>query len=331
MKQKIRGKCTLLLLLALLTGVVASGCTIGDRQIYFASRCGWHTVFKIGEMACKQEEAKVYLANYKNLYGHIYGTDLWDGTYDSRQMEQSIKDAAMAHLVQVYSLNVYAADHEIVLDEAEQEKVEEAAETYFASLSRKERRYMGVSKRDICAMYQRYALAEKVYGMLMESVDENVSEDEARIMEACVLFVTDEDLAKEIDIKLKNGATFERLASTYNESDSIHATFGRGTYDSAVEDVVFQLDDEEISPMIAADGGYYFFQCVDKYNEELSEENKENVIEQRQAQAIQDMIAAQEKQYYSDFHTSLWDRITVADEELNTGSFFSTLDSLMDY
>ncbi len=41
-------------------------------------------------------------------------------------------------------------------------------------------------------MYEHYALAEKVYKQLMSGVDENVSEDEARIMEANVIYVTDE-------------------------------------------------------------------------------------------------------------------------------------------
>ncbi len=57
-------------------------------------------------------------------------------------------------------------------------------------------------------MYEHYALAEKVYKQLMSGVDENVSEDEARIMEANVIYVTDETLAKDIATQLKNGASF---------------------------------------------------------------------------------------------------------------------------
>jgi foldase protein PrsA len=286
-------------------------------------------VFKIGEMSCPQEEAKVYLANYKNLYGNVYGTDLWDGDYDTDSMEQSIKDAAIAHLIQVYALNVYAADQEITLSDAEETAAEEAAQVYYDSLTKQERKFTGASQKDMQKMYEHYALAEKVYAELMGSVDENVSEDEARIMDAYVLFVTDESLAEEIQSKLHDGATFERLASTYNEKDSIRTTFGRGTYDTAVEDVVFQLDNEECSDMIAADGGYYFFQCIDKYDEELSEQNKTKIVEQRQEQVITDVISEQEKKYYSDFNTTLWNKITISDKgQITTNSFFSTFDAV---
>lgn len=309
--------------------VLCTGCTIDGKEVYFASKCGWHTVFKIGELSCPQEEAKVYLANYKNLYGNVYGTDLWNGEYNTEDMESSIKDAAIAHLIHVYALDVYAQDQDISLTEAEEAAAKTAAETYFASLSRQEKSYTGATQKDIENMYLHYALAEKVYKDLMGSVDENVSEDEARVMDAYVLFVTDEELAKEIETQLHNGATFERLASTYNEGESIHTSFGRGTYDEAVESVVFQLEDEQCSDRIAADGGYYFFQCLDKYDEELSEQNKIKIVQQRQEQALTDVIAQQEQKYYSDFNQTLWDKITIAgNDKITTNSFFTVFDGV---
>ena len=320
------------LCLVLMASTMFTGCSVGNRQIYFASKSGRGDVFKIGELSCPKEEAKVYLANYKNLYGNLYGTELWTEEYDTEEMEESIKDAVLSHLTKVYALNVYAAQKEITLSDAEEEEVEKAAKEYYDSLNRKERSYTGASKSDIREMYRRYALAEKMYTQLMESVDSNVSEDEARIIDTYVLFVTDEKLANQIDKKIKNGATFERLASSYNELDSMKATFGRGTYDKAVEGVVFALDNEQVSSKIEADGGYYFFQCINKYNEKLSEENKSVIVEQRQKQAMEDVKASIEKMYYSHFNTKLWDKITApSSADVTTNSFFTTLDSYISH
>ncbi|MFR8812818.1 MAG: peptidylprolyl isomerase [Lachnospiraceae bacterium] len=327
MKHNRNKISALLLLLCMSIALLCSGCSIGNRQVYFASKSGRHTVFKIGEMACSREEAKVYLANYKNLYGKIYDTDLWSGDYDTKTMEESIKDAVLSHLTKVYSLNMYAKTKEITLTEEEYSKVSDAAEVYYKSLNRAERKYTGASKKDIEKMYEHYALAEKVYQQLMSGVDENVSEDEARIMEANVIYVTDASLAKDIATQLKNGASFDRLASTYSEADTIHVTFGRNTYDTAVEDVVFQLDNDEISDMIEAKDGYYFFECVNKYNEELSEQNKATIVSQRQENAMEDVTSAIETEYYSDFNQKLWDKITIdQNEKITTNSFFTTLD-----
>lgn len=318
---------TLLALSLVFVCVLCSGCSIGDKQVYFASKSGRSTVFKIGDLSCPKEEAKVYLANYKNIYGKVYDADLWSEDYDTATMESSIKEAVITHLTKVYALNVYAADHEITLDDAELAKVESAAKTYYESLSRAERKYTGASEKKIERMYERYALAKKVYASLMSSVDENVSEDEARIMEANVLYVTDATIASELATQLKNGASFDRLASTYSEADTINVTFGRGTYDTVIEDVVFQLEDEEISDMITSDDGYYFFECVDKYKEELSEANKSTIISKRQESAMEDVVVSIETTYYSDFNTKLWDKITIAgDDEITTNTFFTTIE-----
>ncbi len=314
--------------LGLMMSVILSGCSVGKHQVYFASKTGFGDVFKIGELSCSETEAKVYLANYKNLYGNLYGTDLWNDKFDTNKMQGSVKDAVLAHLTKVYALNVYASQKGYELTEAEKASVDKAAKAYYDSLNRKERRYTGASKKDIKNMYLKYALAEKVYTELMEKVDHNVSEDEARVMDAYVFYVTDEKQALELNGKLKNGATFERLASSYNEGDSIKATFGRNTYDSAIEKVVFELDDNQVSEMIPVDGKYYFFQCIHKYNEQLSEENKKVIIEQRQKQAMTDVVSSIEKEYYSHLDEKKWDKLEIStSEDVATNSFFTTLDS----
>lgn len=316
----------------LIVSTLFTGCSVGKRQIYFDSKSGRGDVFKIGELSCPKEEAKVYLANYKNLYGNLYGTDLWTEEYDTGAMEDSIKDAVLSHLTKVYALNLYAMQQGITLSDAEKEEVDKAAKAYYDSLNRKEKSYTGASKSDVQQMYARYALAEKMYVSLMESVDGNVSEDEARVIDAYVLMVKNEKLADKIDKKIKNGVSFDRLASSYNELDSMKATFGRGTYEKAIEDVVFSLDNDEVSSKITTEDGYYFFQCRNKYNEQLSEENKLVIVEQRQKQAMEDVKSAIEKEYYSHFNTKLWDKISApTSSEVTTNSFFSTLDSYMSH
>ncbi len=316
----------------LVVAILFSGCSFRGKTVFFASKSGRNEVFKIGDYVCSKEEAYIYLANYKNIYGTVYGTNLWNESYDTDTMETSIKDAVLTHLINVYALNVYATQNEITLTDAEKANVAEAASVYYESLNKQERNYTGVSKSDIEQMYMKYALAEKIYVNLMDSVDGDVSEDDARIMEAMVIFVTDEELAYTIADKLASGASFERLANTYNELDSIDVTFGRGTYDSVIEDVVFQLEDDEISDMITTEDGYYFFYCVNKYNEELSEENKITIVEERQEQAMEGVITSIKDEYYSDFNSELWEQMEVSDSaDVTTNSFFTTLDSYISF
>ena len=127
------------------------------------------------------------------------------------------------------------------------------------------------------------------------------------------------------------GYTFERLASTYTTLDTYQVTFARNEYPKEVDDVVFNLDTEEVSGAIPADGGYYFFQCLDKYNEELSEENKKVIIENRRKQVLDDIVTDLEQRYFSDMNTKLWDEVEFPEDasKLTSGTFFETLNKYL--
>ena len=321
-------------LLLSFTMVMATGCTIAGKTVFIASGSGFHTVFKIGNYACSQTEAKVYLANYKNIYGVVNGNSLWTEEYNTENMEESVKDAVIAHLTKVYALNQYAEDEGITLDSNEETKVKEAAKEYYESLTSAEKKYTGASKSDIVDMYTKYALAEKVYTELMSTVDNDVSEDEARIMDAYVFYVSSEETAETVEAALNAGGDFETIAATYNESgSSVETSFGRDTYPEEVETVAFQLENDESAYNIAAsDGNYYFIKCISKYNEELSEANKATVIEKRQTEAMTDIVEHLDETYYSDFNTKLWDKISVSlDDDVTTDSFFEVLDNYLHY
>lgn len=304
-----------------------SACTFQDKTVYFDTSSGRNTVFKIGDMKCSKKEALLYLLNEKNIYGSVDGVNLWTEDFDTDTMTDSIKDLTIEHLTRVYVLNLYAQEKEITLSEKEEKACEDAAKEYYSSLNSAERSFTGVKKKDVANAYKKYALATKVYKELMNSVDEEVSEDEARVMEAFVLFVSDEAKANEIQGMIDYGYTFERLASTYTELDSYQVTFARGEYSKEIDDVVFNLDTEEVSTAISADNGYYFFQCLDKYNEELSEANKEVIIEKRRQQVLEDIVTDLEENNFSDMNTELWNNIVFTDDvsELTSASFFETL------
>lgn len=313
-------------------GIMLCGCTIDGRELVLTFGGSAFSIFKMGPLRCPDNEVRVYLANYKNIYGRVGETDLWNGGFDVARMEESIRMLSAQHLARVYSMNLYAADHGIRLDEKEEKQVKTAAAAYYASLSEAERAYMQVSERDIAGMYRRYATAQKVYAGLMDSIDEEISEDEARMMDAYVLYVTSDEAAKAVDEAIANGTAFEKLCATYSRKDKGRVSFGRGTYPQAVEDAAFALDDGEISGRIADDGGYYYVCCINKYNSELSEQNKEDIVSVRKEQAINEIISSQSRDYYSVFNGAHLDAIAFGGSgSIATDSFFSTLEMYLSY
>lgn len=304
--------------------VLLSGCQIGSKEIVVSKTLNSRQVFKIGSSVCELKEAKVYLANYQNLYGSAYNINLWQHDFGDASLTEYVKDVTLEELTRVYSMNLLAEADGITLSEDEQKQVAEAAEEYYESLSHKEISYMGISEADIEEYYAHYALAQKLYNSLTDGVNEEVSDDEARIIEIMQIYVTDADRAATVQEKLSNGDDFATVANNYNELSAIQVTISRDDLPQEVEDIAFRLDDNEISQMVPVENGYYFIKCLNKYNIELTEENKANIVEKRQKEAFDDVydefIAAQ-KSY---LNVEVWEEVELdIDTDITTNSFFA--------
>ncbi len=297
-----------------------------------SSGTGWFSVFTIGKGACPKNEALVYLANYRNLYGSINGADLFEGEYDTEHLISNLKDAALSHLTQVYAMNQYAAQKEITLDQQELDRVEQAAKKYYDSLSKKEKSALKVKETDIRDMYGRLALAEKVYTDLMGSVDEEVSEDEARVVDAKIIVISDQDKADTVQNLINSGTEFD-LLNSYNDATQMDVSLKRGEYPIEVEEALFSLEDGAVAgPIAASDGKYYFVKCISKYNQELSEENKKSIVEKRQTNRVGDILDDLDENVYSELNQKLWNEIELPDKEtVKTNSFFSVLHEYLSY
>ena len=268
-----------------------TGCQIGNKDIVVSGTLSSRQVFTLDKSACSLKEAKVYLANYQNIYGTAYTIDLWQHDFGDASLLDYVKDITLEELTRVYTMDLLAQSQEVTLSEDETAKVAEAAKEYYASLSEDETAYMDVAEADIAEYYTHYALAQKLYHSLTNGVNEEVSDDEARVMEIMQIYVTDEDRAHE------------------------------------VEEVAFQLDDNAVSGMIAAGNGYYFIKCLNKYNEELTEANKSNIVEKREKEAFDDVYNEFVASLSSRLNTDLWDGIElITDGSIQTNSFFAVFE-----
>ena len=98
-------------------------------------------------------------------------------------------------MAQVYTLDVIASEKGVTLSEDEQKKVAEAARTYLDGLEDTERDYIGLSEKKAKKLYERYVRAEKLYETLKKEVNQEVSDDEARVMKfkqiyTCLLYTS---------------------------------------------------------------------------------------------------------------------------------------------
>ena len=305
--------------------MLLGGCTIGEKKIDF-SFVGPFTVFTMGKLTCRKPEAQIYILTYKNLYDKVGDTDLFDGDFDVSRVQDRITRAAINHLSEIYMLNLYAKENDIKLEEADKRRGSAAAVKFMESVGEEDAQKLGINLKKIRKMYENYAVAIKVYSQVIGAIDEEVSEDEARIMDAYVLYVENKKTFKKLKRDLKNGASFDRLLATYCEGDKGIISFGKGEYPKEVEEAAFALKNGEISEGIKAEDGYYFIYCVDKYNEELSEENKKKIVQKRKDDLLNKIISEQKGEYNSHLNENLVEKLSTSAEDLETDEFFTIIE-----
>lgn len=163
-----------------MSGLSGCGRDGSGTRVVFTRGFDKDEVFRIGSESCRKRELMVYLTNIQNQYEQVYGKEIWNVTLDGVTMEDNVKETVLARIAQIKTMYLLAKERETELSETEQKNVEAAAREYFASLGEAEIKEMDVSLETMEKMYREYALADKVYHQIIQDVNPEISDDEAR-------------------------------------------------------------------------------------------------------------------------------------------------------
>lgn len=319
-------------LLLLCSAFLLGGCKVGgtDYVLYESEKEEDTSVFSLGENGCSLSEAMIYLCNYKNLYGNEFGIDLWESSADTGKLEQYIKDVAIQELTRVICMDMIAAERGIELTEKEQELAGIAAENYFRSLSEREIAFMQVTQESVQQAYVNYALANKLYDVLTESYDREVSDDEARVILAQQIFVESEETAMIIMEKLQNGSDFATVAVNYNEEPTFQLYIARGDLPDDVENLVYELDNGEYTDAVVTEEGFYFVKCVNKFVQDMTEANKDNIRMRRKTEMFHDAYEEFVSRTTFSLNEESWNAVSLTEvlSDIQTDCFFAEYDKV---
>lgn len=81
-----------------------------------------------------------------------------------------------------------AKEKEVTLDEAEEAKVVQAAQEYYSSLNDTEIEAMGATEEIVENLYREYAMADKVYQLIIQDINPEISDDRGRAKLRCSRF-----------------------------------------------------------------------------------------------------------------------------------------------
>lgn len=319
-----------------------------DIRVIITSGLNKNGLFKVGTRTCTRDEFMVYLTNMQNSYEEVYTDEFWQVSDGNATMEERLKETALSKISQTKAICALADEMDITLDDTDIAKTDQLAKEYYETLNDTELELMGTSERVISNLYQELVLSDKVYEEIIKDINTEISDDEARTITVQHIMIrtvsTDEfgnmrdynteelDDAYERISELYSLVTdkhkdFETVARQYSEDMVITYSFGKGEMDGVFETESFKLGKGEISNIVKTREGYHIIKCISTFNREVTDSNKDRILDKRKQTAFQATYDEFVKTVPRLFNDKLWDSITIIrDERVSTSSFFDKYD-----
>lgn len=271
-------------------------------------------LFKIGDQVMTVEEARIFLAAEKGDINARYGSEFWSSRAGEKLVGDYMMEDLQANLAEMLCLNQMAADRELKLNKTEEEKLSQAAETYYQALSEEDKAYLQVSLDQVKLAYRHYYMMTKLVEDVTQEVDLEISDDEGRIITIQQIFVRDAGTAEEVLSRAQNGTDFSVLAASYQDSPEFERKIGREDVSAPLAEAVFALSSGEVSGVIAADDGYYVVKCVNHFEVEDTLAHKERMIESRKQEVFREVFEDYKKDLKSYYNDTAWENISFSDD-----------------
>ncbi len=314
-----RGIAVLLIAMMLLV----TGCKKGDLEVVWSQEMGDDILFKIEDGECSFATAKLLLITYKNLYAEVYGENVWLQQELSAEIEQYLKETVVSQLAKIETMCLLAEERGVVLSGDEKKAVNAAADAYIATLSEAEMTELDISTDEIKEFFLEYALANKLYSNLTEGIDEEVSDDEARVMNVMCIVVESQETAQAVQDRLAEDDDFQATANYYSVEEECSRYLYWKELTNEEKTVLNKLERGDISDTIYIDGRYYIYKCVEKINRRMTEENKLAILEERAKVAFDDVYEEFKVTLKSTFNHEIWDNYVVDfSENMVTANLF---------
>ena len=332
---------TMLCLSLLLT---ACGGQKNSTKIVLTTGFSKNEIFRIDNKSCKLPEAMVYLTCMKNQYQDVFGEEISKITVNGITLEDSLKDTVIARLAQVKTLNLLAEEKGLFLNEEEKKLTKAAAKEYYQSLTKEEISALSVDLDLIQQMYEEYALAEKTYAYIIQDINPEISDDEARIVRVMDIFIktyTKDGTGERIEytehtkkqayekakeaylLVTQENKSFEEVMAEYSENPPVEQSVSKGELSEVLEDTIFNMSGGEIRGIVEDVDGYHIIKCISTFDKEETDHNKVMIMEERKKQVFGEEYDVFVDSLTRRLNEELWSEVSwLEDENVHTSSFF---------
>lgn len=310
------------------------------RSLAWAAAVAFHVALLLGgcgesvPMTSEVREAEGYtdgqimlvVATEKNRYSEVYSDQVWQIPMDQEgtTFQEYLLEQVRHFLEEVKIMNLMADQQEIMLTNQEQERLQELTKDFYESLTEADLSYIGISQEEVYQLYLEYYRAGRLVEELTKDVDLEISDSEAKVIVVQEIQVSDHEEAQKLHTQvMTEGVDFASLARAVSQGEQVQKMVGRKERSQEYEDVVFQLSEGEIGPIIREGDSFFIVKCIQDYDEEATLARKQKLSLERKNRVFRKAFDAFASHYTVNMGGDIWSRISLGEKESSgTSDFF---------
>ena len=181
----------------------------------------------------------------------------------------------------------------------------------------------------ICIIYEKYLLSNKVYSAIVDNVDVEISDAEAKVIKVESIYKKDLSQIQTLMEQINAGGDFKTIAAENTEADQVEYQFGRGDMVTEFEDAAFALSNGQVSGIVQTEEGYYIIKCVNDYMESETQVNKQKILKEYQMKVFNETYQPFVEKMSLEFNDNVWKTFSVENmEHINVNNFYKCLENL---
>ena len=269
-------------------------------------------VYEIGDAEVTYAEFYIYARTVEEDYQKNYGNGIWSLELETDNGKSSVKEVTVLDIIstinRVKVLVAQAEEMEITLSDNENAEAENAGSVFYSGLTDKDIEETQITRETVTTVIRENMLAEKVYNQVIEDYDFEISEEEARMTtfydmvfecydvkpDGSVAEYTEEKKATQLEranealssLAQEEDVTYASIVDKYDLEYAASYTMSKTDmikeYGESITEKILALSDGAVSPVIESNYGYHIFKMIQINDEELTKENKEQIIAQMQ-------------------------------------------------
>lgn len=262
-------------------------------------------VMGVGNEAVRYSEMMNYAYLLKRQYEGNFGSELWGYSVG---VDETVGDQAKQEIInmvtQLKVIQTTAKQQKISLTNDERDEALQKAEKILENVTEEEKQAYYLTVQGMSQIYEENILANKMFYVATDDADTQVSDEDAKQVDIQYFQIMTQGTdssgkqinmdaegreqarkrAEQLQKEAVNTKDFLGLAKENSDAPKQELVIGNNSelLEKVAVDAALALNKGQVSGVIEGEQGFYVMYCVNNYDEDATQNRKEEIIEERQ-------------------------------------------------